>query len=77
VPHSSGWQPLSFNRVAVDVTGDAIGEVTSWFLPSAQVEWIFWCAGEWRLWNIFNIWSFFWIVCWPFNIVWDQMLQVE
>jgi hypothetical protein len=29
VPHSSGWQPLSFNRVAVDVTGDAIGEVTS------------------------------------------------
>lgn len=29
VPHSSGWQPLSFNTVVVDATGDAIGEVTS------------------------------------------------
>uniref|UniRef100_A0ACD5WXE4 Uncharacterized protein n=1 Tax=Avena sativa TaxID=4498 RepID=A0ACD5WXE4_AVESA len=29
VPHSSGWQPLSFNTVVVDATGDAIGEVAS------------------------------------------------
>jgi hypothetical protein len=29
VPHSSGWQPLSFNTVVVDTTGDATGEVSS------------------------------------------------
>jgi len=55
VPHSSGWQPLSINTTADMANTDATGKVKSWFVSYAHVGWIFWCAGEWQIENVFEI----------------------